>query len=356
MTKKELVINFILERINSRKFRPGDKVFSASQLSEFCHVSQITAINALKELVSQNILEARQGSGTYVKEKFQKGKKILIVGNEDHYFYQIGNHYRLLMTYLKEKIFSLGFEPVEFLVKNSKIFHYSLTENQIEESLLEDVAGAFSLTSSNEITKQIISKNIPVISIENSKSICPGVFFNNATFFKTIFRLTDSYFSGNVCIFSSYSLFDHNKITPFEYVDKFQLDWTGFTELLTKKWTVFQPPISNKNMIITKYIENCFKTFSKPIDGIVFTDDTIYNNTVPLFNKYDSIFKNAKIITHSNNDEYYPKNYRICRLVYKIENFANPAINMLIKLINGEKLLETNIYVDCEVINEELIK
>lgn len=356
MTKKEIVINFILERIENGKFNPGEKVFSATQLSEFCKVSQITAINALKELESRGILEARQGSGTYVKEKFSTGKKILIMGNEDHYFYQIGNHYRLLMTYLKEKIFSLGFEPVVFWVKNSKDFPYFLTENQIEESLLENVVGAFSLASNNELAKQIMSKNIPIVSIEHSKSICPGVIFNNATFFKTIFRLLDSYISGNVCIFSAYSLFDHSKITPYEYVDKFQLDWTGFTELLFRKYTVFQPPISNKNQIITKYIEKCLKTFKEPIDGIIFTDDTIYNNAVPLFKKYDKIFKHAKIITHSNNDEYYPKNYKICRLSYKIEKFCDPAIEMLLKLINGERLLNTNIYIDCEVINEDLIK
>ena len=115
-------------------------------------------------------------------------------------------------------------------------------------------------------------------------------------------------------------------------------------------------PLSNKNNIITKSIEKHIKSLNTSPDCIVFLDNTLYINALPLFPKYEKIFKNAKIIIHSNNDEVFPQEYKICTLTYKTEDFINTGMDLLLKLIKKECLIRTSYDIKCTIINEEILK
>ncbi|WP_378953983.1 GntR family transcriptional regulator [Pelosinus sp. sgz500959] len=61
------VKDFILEKIKSGAFRPGGKIPTERELSAELGISRNTVSAAYKELLLEDVLEARQGRGTFVK-------------------------------------------------------------------------------------------------------------------------------------------------------------------------------------------------------------------------------------------------------------------------------------------------
>jgi GntR family transcriptional repressor for pyruvate dehydrogenase complex len=62
------VASRIKELIRKEKLRPGDKLPNEMQLAGLFGVSRPTVREAVKSLVSQNIIEIRRGTGTFVSE------------------------------------------------------------------------------------------------------------------------------------------------------------------------------------------------------------------------------------------------------------------------------------------------
>ncbi|WP_302821257.1 FadR/GntR family transcriptional regulator [Fusobacterium ulcerans] len=64
-TVEKKIINIIKEN----KMQPGDKLKNEYELAELLEVGRGTIREAIKSLVSRNILEVRQGAGTFVSNK-----------------------------------------------------------------------------------------------------------------------------------------------------------------------------------------------------------------------------------------------------------------------------------------------
>lgn len=62
------VFEQLKEQIITRKWKPGEKIPSENVLSELFNVSRVTIREALQTLVALNLLEKKQGDGTFVKE------------------------------------------------------------------------------------------------------------------------------------------------------------------------------------------------------------------------------------------------------------------------------------------------
>ena len=122
------------------------------------------------------------------------------------------------------------------------------------------------------------------------------------------------------------------------------------------KYTFVDIPLSQKNNIITNSIEKHIKNIKKAPDAIVFLDNTLYMNFVPLFPKYDNILKDTKIITHSNSIEVFPHDYKICRLAYNIDDFVKTGMSLLLKLIKKECPIRTSYDIRCKILDEEIVK
>src|SRR4051794_39251015 len=56
----------LLEELSSGRFRPGDRFYSRNELVERCGMSGVTVQKALDLLVSEGLLAAEQGRGTFV--------------------------------------------------------------------------------------------------------------------------------------------------------------------------------------------------------------------------------------------------------------------------------------------------
>ncbi len=68
-TLAEIVADKICEMISERGLRAGEKIGTEKELTERMGVSRSTIREAIRILVSRNVLESRQGSGTFVSER-----------------------------------------------------------------------------------------------------------------------------------------------------------------------------------------------------------------------------------------------------------------------------------------------
>ena len=68
-TLADLAAEKLMDLIREREYLPGDKLPTEAELSEWLKVGRNTVREAVRILVSRNIVTVRQGSGTFISEK-----------------------------------------------------------------------------------------------------------------------------------------------------------------------------------------------------------------------------------------------------------------------------------------------
>lgn len=69
--KYEIIKQDIIQMIEEKKFKPGDKIYSEGELKKLYNVSSTTVVRALQDLVLSGYLIRKQGEGTYVRKNFK---------------------------------------------------------------------------------------------------------------------------------------------------------------------------------------------------------------------------------------------------------------------------------------------
>ena len=68
-TLPERAADKIIDMIVENALKPGDRLPTELELLQYLNVGRSTVREAIKLLVSQNIIEVRRGSGTFVREQ-----------------------------------------------------------------------------------------------------------------------------------------------------------------------------------------------------------------------------------------------------------------------------------------------
>ena len=68
-TLSEQVAERLVKTIHEKGYAPGDKLPTEAELQKICNVGRNTIREALKLLTSRNIVEIRQGAGTFIAQK-----------------------------------------------------------------------------------------------------------------------------------------------------------------------------------------------------------------------------------------------------------------------------------------------
>ena len=71
LAKYEIIKEDIIQMIEEKKFKPGDKIYSEGELKKLYNVSSTTVVRALQDLVLSGYLIRKQGEGTYVRKSFK---------------------------------------------------------------------------------------------------------------------------------------------------------------------------------------------------------------------------------------------------------------------------------------------
>ena len=340
MKTKDEIINYILDQIKNGKWKEGDKIFSKYQFALYLNVSECTAQKAVHELIAKNVLESKRGSGVYVKKR---KNKIIITYSENILLFELSKYHRDLINYLNIKLSDLGFEVILHQEKPIKKLNTVHTKPLLQQDFnLDEIAGVISDLGNEEIHDYFNKHNIPVITTGETKY--PSVYRDFFSFYTTMYALTKAHLGEKVVFFE------------YIYTNDYKDYMTDFYKNLMDIYDFCLIKISNKNKKITEQIDKYLSNLDYVPTGLVFIDNTIYNNALPLFEKYSNIFKNTKILTHSNNEEFYPEGYKICKLQYNLKDTGDSIINILEHLINKDFLLSYSVPINGEIINEDLIR
>ncbi|WP_207180736.1 GntR family transcriptional regulator [Anaerocellum diazotrophicum] len=164
-TKYEIIKDFIIEGINSGKFKEGEKIYSENMLSRKFKVSRHTVRRAIMELEFEGLLVSQKGRGTFVAKKTADSSKCIAVLTtfiSDYIF-------PLIIRGIEKVIAHEGYGLLLFSTDNSYEFERyhleSIINNpNIDAVIIEPTKSA--LPSKNqELYRKLIQKDIPVIFI-----------------------------------------------------------------------------------------------------------------------------------------------------------------------------------------------
>lgn len=125
----------IIELINSKNLRHGEKIPTESELGELFNVSRITIRRAIKELVEEGIIEVIRGKGTFVKAE----KKHIHLLNLKGYTEGLNTEENNIE---KEILFN---EKIKDESEISKVFSYKYNEFVKLVRVVKDSEGPFSI-------------------------------------------------------------------------------------------------------------------------------------------------------------------------------------------------------------------
>lgn len=337
MTKKDTVINYIKNEIKTGNIKKGGKIPSKKKLAEYFGFSSNTVQRAVYDLVRENILFAKNGSGVYVKDSLCRNK--IIIGTKDSIIYSENRKYhRDCIEYLKNKLLSMGYEPEVYIESSLN----SKKENLYRKLDLSRTAGFVSVFGSNKYINYFIKKNIPCISFVIGN--WPFVMIDTWDIQKQIYSLTEKYMGKKPLIFEYY--FSNY---PYYSLDSMYNHWRDIYDFARIRSSHVYSQITNN-------IENEINKLDFVPTGVVFADNTLYECALPLFEKYSHIFGNTKILTDSNNTEFFPEGYRICRIQFSAKEHCDKITEILEKQIKGEKILVPNFLIKGKIVNEKALE
>lgn len=119
----KIIKKHIMQQINTKIYKPNDKIPTESELSKKFDVSRQTVNKALRELANEDILERIAGSGTFVKNpKKHTTSTILDLKNIVDEILQRGNVYTNEIISLKTIKANEEISQILNIVKDEKIY------------------------------------------------------------------------------------------------------------------------------------------------------------------------------------------------------------------------------------------
>lgn len=332
MSKSQIVVDYIKSQINDNKLKLGEKIPTEKELGSLLNLSHTTIRNGLKILADEKIIVTKQGSGSYINNQLKD--TILILISEFSIFDTINNFHIEIINNLKEEISKKNYIPSVFIDKKNEGFSQNIN--------YEKLAGVICLSGMSFDLKVFEEKNIPIVSMPPKYIKYPTVCLGNDSLYNNIIGLIKKYnFENSIIIFYKFNFEVFNKDIQNDPINYIKNNY-NYLEI---------PYTSNRNFIKNKiihYIENLEDTPG----CICFLDNTIYQIAQTIFDDYEDIFKNTKIITHSNNYEVFPSDYKICRFSVNVSDFTNEIIDLIFKLINNERILSPTRIIQAQIIDE----
>ena len=127
MKKFEKIVTWIREEVRSGRMVSGEKLPSEQELSEQFQVSRQTVRRALEELVKENIVESRRGSGSYICEDAG-----ILLGNTERRADHEEKRIVVMLTYIDTYIFPIIVREIEKKVTQAGgILQIAMTDNSV---------------------------------------------------------------------------------------------------------------------------------------------------------------------------------------------------------------------------------
>ncbi len=176
--KYQLVIDNILEKINSKILSAGDKIPNENELSQTLDVSNITVRKAMSELVKDGVIYRVRGKGSFVSggpsQSTRESTRLAAflfaeLGFNDNTYMQLMIHIR---NYLIEHNYSLIIESTGNTAEQELSAIQRLIDKQVEGFIIFSREPEKSIPNYQLLT----NKNIPFVLVDRRTSLFPSNF------------------------------------------------------------------------------------------------------------------------------------------------------------------------------------
>lgn len=308
--KKDIITDFVLNNIKEGKYKPGCRIMSEGDMAQRFGVSKITVRAALEELVKKEIIYKKNGAGSFVST----GKKQIILYCQKKHFTEIEAFFTELIKQLSDKIEEKGFIP-NIIVQAPNIDFPEINQAEVKGMILI-------YTYNSHLEKY----NVPLIDYDKYHPTNYSVNLDYDNFYMNIYKIIKKEKYKNPIFFK----YERKRDEILNYMDiplmqYFKNTYKGFE--LPRNLPTF--------MTLSQKIDECLQSIKTKPDCIMFFDNTLFQAALPIFQKYNDIFKNTKIITHSTNLDIIPSGYNITKFEIDINEISDRIINKMFNLIEG---------------------
>jgi len=350
-TKKQIIIDYIISKLDNSEWKPCDRLPSENQLAEELNVSRVTVRDALIYLSTNDYIVKVNNSGHFVNENFipHNKKTIVIVNRLSDLSYVEGYYPRKLMDYFEEYVNLAGYN---FNILINPSLNKGNIENYLSKDIIKasNIIGVITNVFDDISTNKLLENNIPIVSVTPLST-------------NSLHSVSCNYFDWAL---KTKDLLTKHKITKY-LVCSYDLEFSNNPETFIISGVVDCISDDDKNKVIKigppwyntlkpsqqAFIEKLEKLDYIP-EALVFTDDSLFEAICPILKEID-VLKNIKIITHSNNGRIFPIDFEVCKVEFNIKEIAQKAWELLEKLINGEPVLIPCEYVEAKIINEHIL-
>ncbi|MBQ0104521.1 MAG: GntR family transcriptional regulator [Armatimonadetes bacterium] len=348
MRKRDIVKEYIREKINKEEYKPGQKIMSEPLLAEYLNISRSTVREALKELAFEGVIDKEKGNGTFIKDNsdvLSKKEFILIVSSSDSTEGYIRDNYRYLLNNIKEAVLERGYKPICFINNDLVNLQESMTE------ILNKTAGIITFIAKKEDVNFIKTlKNIPVCDTMRTVSgVFPSVIIDYYSAYREFVRLMDKYEPKNSLVFSI-NHYNENYSALKNYFVAFPFEGE---KVIFSDYDFHSVDFFTREDLGLGQIREVLDNLKEVPDSVVFIDDYLFRMTYPLFDEYNHIFSKTKIITQANDKLMPDDKYKICRIVFDFREIAAQTADLLVGQINKEFLRQPNIFIKPQVRDEK---
>ncbi|MDD5706914.1 MAG: GntR family transcriptional regulator [Kiritimatiellae bacterium] len=163
-SKSRQIAAHLRKAILRGKWRPGDRLPSERDLLANLGVSRTPLNDALNVLVTEGLIERKQGSGTYVCNR-QRTPLIAILGNIDTIVVPYGYYYRTLIQAIRQQASAGGYHAVLSIGHGDTTEAFAESIHLLDESIARQVMGVISVVAMGPLEAQFLQRHIPCVSI-----------------------------------------------------------------------------------------------------------------------------------------------------------------------------------------------
>ena len=341
MTKKEHIIQYIKNYIKEKKLKYGDKLISEVLLAEELNVNRNTIRSAFSDLEKEGIIYRQRGSGTFVAQKDDKKKYILIASTTYSTKGDIRKLYRFFFKILNKFIIDKDYTPLYFIANDILDIETSLVKFK------DEIEGAISLGAEINDLQYISSQNIPIVDILRLTPLpYPFVTLDYNYLYNEIINQINKIKSNKILIFS----INYNKENVDRIFDSYPFH---IEKLIFEKYNLFKINYFSKKDKGEEEIVEILKNIKYKPDMVVFTDDNLFKIASEYFKDYPHIFKETSIITQSHVNWNFNEKYNITRLEFDFFKVGKEAVELLEAIIQNKPLIEYNKIIKPKLIQGE---
>lgn len=337
MNKKQIVYNYIKNKIDSSVWGYNTVCPSENRLCKDLNVSRITVRNAIRDLKEDGYLYSHQGMGTFVKKDSASCSKkyiVLLVNRNNK------SKIHSVINYISEKVIneieSKGYKALVF-----DNYHKPEFEKQCD-MYINDIVGCISVLVPYNIKNYFLNHKKPLVSLlTNHFDSTPCVMIDYTSFFTKFLAYIKQKKYKKILIFSL------KQNILYKYAQKIIL--YGIESYLSR-YDLHTFPESQTHTLRADVFIKTMKKLDYIPDAVLFFDETLYSVSKPYFSSYDSVLKKTHILTHSSGALEIDSEYKTTLLEFNMDRLVKEGINLLFRLINKEFIKEWNINIEPDVI------